>query len=150
MQQFYHHQPIHQHPELMESIKKTSESLDNFTNEELSELIKSNDALDQEQSRIIEEEIEEEKRRREARKPFKKLKKSPLELINRPLLFIFIGSFIVSFILIYNQNRIWFFVYLVSAFSCIMYTPNRKALKEILDAWPNTKDLIRGQSLWRK
>ncbi len=134
----------------MASIDKGSQPLDNFTNEQLSELIKSNDALDQEKARILKEEIEDERRRKIAKKPFRKLKKTPLEIINRPLFFIFIGSFMVSFISIYADNRWWFCIYLISAFSCILYTPNRKALKEILDAWPNIKDLIMGKGLGRK
>ena len=38
----------------------------------------------------------------------------------------------------------------VSALSCVFYTPNRKALKELIAAWPNIEDLIKGRSLWRK
>ena len=134
----------------MASINKSSDPLDNFTNEQLSELIKSNDALDQEKARILKEEIEEERRRKAEKQPFRKFKKRPLEIINRPLFFVFIGSFTASFISIYAYNRWWFFIYLISAFSCILYAPNRKALKEILDAWPNIKDLINGQGLGRK
>ena len=83
-------------------------------------------------------------------KRFYWLKRTPLEIINRLLFFFFIGSFIFSFFLAYTQNKIWFFFYIVSAFSCIFYTPNRKALKELIAAWPNIEDLIRGKSLWRK
>ena len=78
------------------------------------------------------------------------LKRSSLEIINRLLFFSFIGSFIFSFFLAYTENKIWFLLYLVSAFSCIFYTPNRKALKELIAAWPNIEDLIRGRSLWSK
>ena len=78
------------------------------------------------------------------------LKRSSLEIINRLLFFSFIGSFIFSFFLAYTENKIWFLLYLVSAFSCIFYTPNRKALKELIAAWPNIEDLIKGRSLWRK
>ena len=83
-------------------------------------------------------------------KRFYWLKRTPLEIINRLLFFFFTGSFIFSFFLAYTQNKIWFFFYIVSAFSCIFYTPNRKALKELIAAWPNIEDLIRGKSLWRK
>ena len=79
-----------------------------------------------------------------------RLKRSPLEIINRLLFFFFIGSFIFSFFLAYTENKIWFILYIVSAFSCIFYTPNRKALKELIAAWPNIEDLIKGRSLWRK
>ena len=79
-----------------------------------------------------------------------RLKRTPLEIINRLLFFSFIGSFIFSFFLAYTENKIWFILYIFSAFSCIFYTPNRKALKELIAAWPNIEDLIRGRSLWRK
>ena len=83
-------------------------------------------------------------------KRFYWLKRTPLEIINRLFLLFFIGSFIFTFFLAYAQNKIWFIIYLFSAFSCIFYTPNRKALKELIAAWPNIVDLIKGRSLWRK
>ena len=83
-------------------------------------------------------------------KRFYRLKRTPLEIINRLLFFLFIGSFIFSFFLAFSENKIWFFLYIVSAFSCVLYTPNRKALKELIAAWPNIEDLIKGRSLWRK
>ena len=83
-------------------------------------------------------------------KKFYRLKRTPLEIINRLLFFFFIGSFIFSFYLAYSENKIWFVIYLVSAFSCIIYTPNRKAVKELIAAWPNIEDLIKGKSLWKK
>ena len=79
-----------------------------------------------------------------------KLKKTSLEVINRIFFFIFIGSFIFSFFLAYSENKIWFLLYLIGTFSCIFYTPNRKAIKELIAAWPNIEDLIKGKSLWRK
>ena len=78
-----------------------------------------------------------------------RLKRTPLEIINRLLFFSFLGSFIFSFFLAYQENKIWFILYIVSAFSCIFYTPNRKALKELIAAWPNIEDLIKGRSLWK-
>ena len=83
-------------------------------------------------------------------KRFYRLKRTLLEVINRLLFFSFVGSFIFSFFLAYTENKIWFILYIVSAFSCIFYTPNRKALKELIAAWPNIEDLIKGRSLWRK
>ena len=79
-----------------------------------------------------------------------RIKKTPLEIINRLLFFLFIGSFIFSFISVYSESKTWFIFYVISAFSCVFYTPNRKALKELIAAWPNIEDLIRGRSLWRK
>ena len=78
------------------------------------------------------------------------LRRTSLEIINRLLFFSFVGSFIFSFFLAYVENKIWFILYILSAFSCIFYTPNRKALKELIAAWPNIEDLIKGRSLWRK
>jgi len=79
-----------------------------------------------------------------------KFKRTPLEIINRLLFFLFLGSFIFSFISVYYENKTWFIFYVISAFSCIFYTPNRKALKELIAAWPNVEDIIRGRSLWKK
>ena len=83
-------------------------------------------------------------------KRFYRFKRTPLEIINRLLFFSFVGSFIFSFFLAYKENKIWFILYIFSAFSCIFYTPNRKALKELIAAWPNVEDLIKGRSLWKK
>ena len=83
-------------------------------------------------------------------KRFSNSKRGSLEIINRLLFFFFIGSFIFSLFLIYSENKIWFIFYVLSALSCIIYTPNRKALKELIAAWPNVEDLIKGRSLWRK
>ena len=62
-------------------------------------------------------------------KGFYRIRRTSLEIINRLLFFSFVGSFIFSFFLAYTENKIWFVLYIVSAFSCIFYTPNRKALK---------------------
>ncbi len=83
-------------------------------------------------------------------KGFYRFRKTFLEIVNRLLFFSFVASFIFSFFLAYTENKIWFLLYIVSAFSCILYTPNRKALKELLAAWPNIEDLIKGRSLWRR
>ena len=81
---------------------------------------------------------------------FYRLKRTPLEIVNRLFFFFFIGSFIFSFFLAYSESKTWFIFYLISAFSCIFYTPNRKAIKELIAAWPNIEDLIKGRSLWRR
>ena len=81
---------------------------------------------------------------------YNKFKRTPLEIVNRLLFFLFIGSFLSSFVSVYMENKTWFIFYVLSAFSCIFYTPNRKALKELIAAWPNVEDLIKGRSLWRK
>ena len=81
---------------------------------------------------------------------FYRLKRTPLEILNRTFFFFFIGSFLFSLFLAYLESKLWFILYVISALSCVFYTPNRKALKELIAAWPNIEDLIRGRSLWRK
>jgi len=81
---------------------------------------------------------------------FYRLKRTPLEILNRSIFLFFIGSFLFSLFLAYSENKLWFILYVISALSCVFYTPNRKALKELIAAWPNIEDLIKGKSLWRK
>ena len=81
---------------------------------------------------------------------FYRLKRTILEVSNRLFFFCFIGSFLFSFFLAFSENKVWFILYLISGFSCIFYTPNRKALKELIAAWPNIEDLIKGRSLSRR
>ena len=81
---------------------------------------------------------------------FYRLKRTPLEILNRSFFFFFIGSFLFSLFLAYSESKLWFILYVMSALSCVFYTPNRKALKELIAAWPNIEDLIKGKSLWRK
>ena len=81
---------------------------------------------------------------------FYRLKKTPLEILNRSFFFFFIGSFLFSLFLAYSESKLWCIFYVISALSCVFYTPNRKALKELIAAWPNTEDLIKGRSMWRK
>ena len=81
---------------------------------------------------------------------FYRLKRTPLEIVNRLFFFFFIGSFLFSLFLAYSESKLWFTLYVISALSCVFYTPNRKALKELIAAWPNIEDLIKGRSLWRK
>ena len=81
---------------------------------------------------------------------FYRLKRTPLEILNRSFFFFFIGSFLFSLFLAYSESKLWFIFYVLSALSCVFYTPNRKALKELIAAWPNIEDLIKGRSMWRK
>ena len=81
---------------------------------------------------------------------FYRLKRSPLEILNRTFFFFFIGSFLFSLFLAYSESKLWFILYVISSLSCVFYTPNRKALKELIAAWPNIEDLIKGRSMWRK
>ena len=81
---------------------------------------------------------------------FYRLKRSPLEIVNRTFFFFFIGSFLFSLFLAYSESKLWFILYVISALSCVFYTPNRKALKELIAAWPNIEDLIKGRSMWKK
>ena len=137
----------------MASIKKSSDPLESFSEDQIAEIIKSNDALDQEQEKLIREQ-EEEKTRKELenksqRKFFRRLKRSPLEILNRSLFFVFIGNFLFSFVSVYASSPWWFLLYVISAFSSILYIPNRKALKELIAAWPNIEDVIKNRSLWK-
>ena len=124
----------------------------NLTDEELASLVKDNEDLDKEKERIIQEEREELVKKMKEKKKYSlnRLKKPPLEIINRILFFIFLGSFLFSFVSVYSVSRWWFILYIISSFSCILYTPNRKAVKELIAAWPNLEDLIKKRSLWRK
>ena len=81
---------------------------------------------------------------------FYRLKRTPFEIVNRLFFFSFVGSFLFSLFLVYSESELWFILYLISALSCVFYTPNRKALKELIAAWPNIEDLIKGRSMWRK
>ena len=81
---------------------------------------------------------------------FYRLQRTPLEILNRSFFFFFIGSFLFSLFLAYSESKLWFILYVISALSCVFYTPNRKALKELIAAWPNVEDLIKGRSMWRK
>ena len=81
---------------------------------------------------------------------FYRLKRTPLEILNRTFFFFFIGSFLFSLFLAYSESKLWLILYVISALSCVFYTPNRKALKELIAAWPNIEDLIKGRSMWRK
>ena len=136
----------------MAAIKKESEPLDNLSSQEIEEIVRSNEILDRENERIIkEEEIEAQRfsKSKSTKRLFRRLKRSPLEVINRSLFFVFIGSFIFSFISVFSINKWWFIFYVISAFSCILYTPNRQALKELIAAWPNIEDLLKKRSLWK-
>jgi len=81
---------------------------------------------------------------------FYRLKRPPLEILSRSFFFFFIGSFLFSLFLAYSESKLWFILYVISALSCVFYTPNRKALKELIAAWPNIEDLIKGRSMWRR
>ncbi|WP_269622663.1 DUP family protein [Prochlorococcus marinus] len=130
----------------MESINHGSDPLKDFTDKQLSDLEESIDILEQEDANMICQDLEDKKRMISTKKPFMRLRKSPVEIFNRLLFLVFLGSFIFSFFLVYNYNSWCFFFYLISAFSCILYTPNRKAIKELLDAWPNILTLIKNKN----
>ena len=134
----------------MAAIKNDSEPLDNFSSQEIEDIVRSNEILDKESERLIkEEEIEAQRflKTKSTRRLFRRLRRSPLEVINRSLFFVFIGSFIFSFVSVYSINKLWFIFYVISAFSCVLYTPNRQALKELIAAWPNIEDLLKKRSL---
>ena len=125
-------------------------------------MIKKNDSRDPidnlEYEKVLEEEIinsYESKFQKDTEEDIKKikfyrLKRTPLEILNRSFFFFFIGSFLFYLFLAYSESKWWFILYVISALSCVFYTPNRKALKELIAAWPNIEDLIKGRSMWRK
>tara|TARA_Y100001970_G_scaffold293295_1_gene439127 strand:+ start:2851 stop:3231 length:381 start_codon:yes stop_codon:yes gene_type:complete len=119
-------------------------------NSEYFDKIEYKDVLKEEIRNFLELESKNEEKFFEGKNKYSKFKRTPLEIINRLLFFLFIGSFLFSFVSVYIENKTWFVLYVISAFSCIFYTPNRKALKELIAAWPNVEDLIKGRSLWRK
>ena len=118
-----------------------------------------NDPIDNlEYEKVLEEEIinsYESKFQKDTEEDIKKikfyrLKRTPLEILNRSFFFFFIGSFLFSLFLAYSESKLWFILYVLSALSCVLYAPNRKALKELIAAWPNIEDLIKGRSFFRK
>ena len=122
----------------------------NNSNSESLDKVEYKDVLQEEIQNFLEIESSKSYEDIERENRLSRIKKTPLEIINRLLFFLFIGSFIFSFISVYSENKTWFVFYVISAFSCVFYTPNRKALKELIAAWPNIEDIIRGRSLWRK
>ena len=122
----------------------------NNSNSESLDKVEYKDVLQEEIQNFLEIESSKSYEDIERKNRLSRIKKTPLEIINRLLFFLFIGSFIFSFISVYSENKTWFVFYVISAFSCVFYTPNRKALKELIAAWPNIEDIIRGRSLWRR
>ena len=125
----------------MKNKKDSSEPIDNLEYEKIleEEIINSYENKFQQDSEPDKKKIK-----------FYRLKRTPLEIVNRLFFFFFIGSFLFSLFLAYSESKLWFILYVISALSCVFYTPNRKALKELIAAWPNIEDLIKGRSLWRK
>ena len=108
----------------MAAIKKDSEPLDNLSSQEIEDIVRSNEILDQENEKLIqEEEIEAQRfsKTKSTKRLLRRLRRSPLEVINRSLFFVFIGSFIFSFVSVYSINKSWFVFYVISAFSCVLY-----------------------------
>ena len=122
----------------------------NKNNSEFLDNVEYKDVLQEEIQNFLEKESANEENFKNKSNKLSKFKRTPLEIINRLLFFLFLGSFIFSFISVYYENKTWFVFYVISAFSCIFYTPNRKALKELIAAWPNVEDIIRGRSLWKR
>ena len=50
---------------------------------------------------------------------FYRLKRTPLEILNRSFFFFFIGSFLFSLFLAYSESKLWFMLYVIS---CLLYT----------------------------
>ena len=122
----------------------------NKNNSEFLDNVEYKDVLQEEIQNFLEKESAIDDKFNGRKSKLSRFKRTPLEIINRLLFFLFLGSFIFSFISVYYENKTWFIFYVISAFSCVFYTPNRKALKELIAAWPNVEDIIRGRSLWKR
>ncbi len=122
----------------------------NKNNSEFLDNVEYKDVLQEEIQNFLEKESAIDDKFNVKKSKLSKFKRTPLEIINRLLFFLFLGSFVFSFVSVYYENKTWFVFYVISAFSCVFYTPNRKALKELIAAWPNVEDIIRGRSLWKR
>ena len=134
----------------MKPTNKNSDPLENFTKEQFANLSKSIEALDEDEKKWNQQKREDAETIRLKKRSYRRLTKSPVEIINRLLVLFFLGRFVFSFGLVYAISPLWFLFYVFSAFSCILYLPNRKALKELIAAWPNIEDLLKKKKLWHK
>ena len=125
----------------MKNNKDNSDPIDNLEYEKVLE----EEIIDSYESKFLKDPEPDKKKSK-----FYRLKRSPLEILNRSFFFFFIGSFLFSLFLAYSESKLWFILYVISALSCVFYTPNRKALKELIAAWPNIEDLIKGKSYGEK
>ena len=125
----------------MKNKKNKSDPIDNLEYEKVLE----EEIINSYESKFLKDTEEDSKKTK-----FYRLKRSPLEILNRSFFFFFIGSFLFSLFLAYSESKLWFILYVISALSCVFYTPNRKVLKELIAAWPNIEDLIKGRSMWSK
>ena len=125
----------------MKNKKDKSDQIDNLEYEKV---------LEEEIINSYESKFQKDTKSEKKKIKFYRLKRTPLEIVNRLFFFFFIGSFLFSLFLAYSESKLWFILYVISALSCVFYTPNRKVLKELIAAWPNIEDLIKGRSLWRK
>ena len=125
-------------------MKKKNDNIDPIDNLEYEKV------LEEEIINTYESKFHEDTKKSNKKTKFYRIKRTPLEIVNRSFFFFFIGSFIFSLFLAYSESKLWFILYVISLLSCVFYTPNRKALKELIAAWPNIVDLIKGRSLWRK
>ena len=125
----------------MKNKKDSSDPIDNLEYEKI---------LEEEIINTYENKFQQDSEPDKKKIKYYRLKRTPLEIVNRLFFFFFIGSFLFSLFLAYSESKLWFILYVISSLSCVFYTPNRKALKELIAAWPNIEDLIKGRSFWRK
>ena len=125
----------------MKNKKASSDPIDNLEYEKV---------LEEEIINSYESKFQKDTKEDSKKTKFYRLKRTPLEIVNRLFFFSFIGSFLFSLFLANSESKSRIILYVLSAMSCVFYTPNRKALKELVAAWPNIEDLIKGRSLWRK
>ena len=58
-----------------------------------------------------------------------RLKRTPLEILNRSFFFFFLGSFLFSLFLAYSESKLWFILYVISAFHVFSILLIEKHLK---------------------
>ena len=132
---------VYGYQNLMKNKNDSSDPIDNLEYEKV---------LEEEIINSYESKFQKDTEQDSKKNKFYRLKRTPLEIVNRLFFFFFIGSFLFSLFLAFSESKLWFILYVISALSCVFYTPNRKALKELIAAWPNIEDLIKGRSMWRK
>ena len=95
----------------MKNKKDNSDPIDNLEYEKVleEEIINSYESK-------FQKDIEESKKIK-----FYRLKRTPLEIVNRLFFFFFIGSFLFSLFLAYSESKLWFILYVISALSCVFY-----------------------------
>ena len=97
---------------LMKNKKVGSDSIDNLEYEKVLE----EEIINSYESKFLKDNQPDKKKTK-----FYRLKRSPLEIVNRTFFLFFIGSFLFSLFLAYSESKLWFILYVTSALSCVFY-----------------------------